>query len=228
MTAPRSPTPDLDPVLRSLRPEWPGTPDLARAVVPQLGAPARRRRRSPRPALAVVMAALLLAAGAVAAIPALREWVLGDSAEVREVPKLPPATRDLGIGPEVSLEAARRRAGFDAPWPRALDTPRFHATPGRFAAVSGPYLFTAFRGEVPRVLVRKLVAPGTTVLQVKDTLWIEGRPHVFLYQGPDGAIREERLRLAGNVFLWQRGRLLLRLEGAATRRDAVRLAATVR
>ena len=58
-------------------------------------------------------------------------------------------------------------------------------------------------------------------------LWIEGEPHLFFYRDRDGQVRDESVRLAGNVLLWERGELTLRLEGAIARDEAIRIAASV-
>jgi hypothetical protein len=58
--------------------------------------------------------------------------------------------------------------------------------------------------------------------------WITGQAHRVFYRDKQGTIREETIRLAGNVLLWQRGALTLRLEGALDREEALRIAASLR
>lgn len=222
---------NLDAVLRSLEPEWPETPDMAPAVTAR--ARSAPRRRALRPALAVALASLLVAGTAVAAIPPLREWVgdiFGGRVEVREVPRLPAAEPGPRLGPRLGLAEARRVAGFHAPVPAGFG--EFHADPGELTARSGGLLFSAIRGEVVREFVQKMVGPGTTVREATvgaaRGIWIEGEPHGFILRRPSGAIEEEPLRLAANTLLWPRGRLVLRIEGAATLAQALRVAATVR
>ena len=233
---------NVEAMLRDLEPAWPETPDLAAAVAARVAAeapaPRRRMARLPRRPAVVLAAVLLLGGGsAYAAIPSLRDFVrdlFGGTVEVRQVPRLPrvPPGATLGLGPPVSLTSAERRTGFEPVFPRALAEPEFHATGRQFAAVSGGLLFTAFRGDLPGVLVEKLVAGGTGVERVEVAggrgLWITGRPHGFFYRDPDGEIREETLRLAGNTLIWARGPLVLRLEGAPSVAEARRIAATVR
>jgi hypothetical protein len=45
-----------------------------------------------------------------------------------------------------------------------------------------------------------------------------------MFRNEHGGISDERTYLAGTVLLWNRGDLLLRLEGDLTRAEAVRLA----
>ena len=55
-------------------------------------------------------------------------------------------------------------------------------------------------------------------------LFVSGGPHVVMFIGKDGVIQDERTFLAGTVLLWNRDRLLLRLEGDLTRDEALKLA----
>lgn len=234
---------ELERALRSLPARWPETPPLAAAVESRIrAAEGGPRRALPRHALVVALASLLVGAGtAVATVPALRDFVrevFGGAVDVREVPRLPRAapSADLGVGPRLGLDDAARRIGFRPVYPRAGGAPRFHATRRQFAAVYGTgarrLLFTAFRGEVPFGFAGKLAGPGTAIRRVRvgdgRGLWLGGRPHLFYYLRPDGAMAEERTRLAGNTLLWPSGGLVLRLEGAATLDEALRLAASVR
>jgi hypothetical protein len=58
--------------------------------------------------------------------------------------------------------------------------------------------------------------------------WLEGAPHQFFYRDPDGSVRPDTLRLAGNTLLWEQGGVTLRLEADLTRDQALRLASTFR
>jgi hypothetical protein len=51
-------------------------------------------------------------------------------------------------------------------------------------------------------------------------LWLTGAPHVFMFPGAPP-------RLAGNVLIWQRRGLTLRLEGHLTKAQALELAQSV-
>lgn len=59
--------------------------------------------------------------------------------------------------------------------------------------------------------------------------WIDGEPHLFFsYRDERGQLRQDRSRLAGNVLLWERGDLTLRIEGNLTKVEALRIAESVR
>ena len=93
-------------------------------------------------------------------------------------------------------------------------------------------LLAQFRGDPPVGVLGKGLGPDTTVMSVavneQPGLWIEGAPHSFFYRDPAGHPRPATERLAGNVLLWQRGELTLRLESSLTREEALRVAASVR
>jgi len=78
----------------------------------------------------------------------------------------------------------------------------------------------------------KGLEPGTRVelVQVNGTqaYWITGKPHLFGYLDDRGVLRMETVRLAGNVLLWARPGLVLRLESALPEAAALRIAASVR
>jgi len=200
---------------------------------------------------------LLLLAGAVAAaVPDLRHEVLealglrGATIERREpLPPLP-QSHGLELGSRVTLRQARRRLHFDGLLPVAAGRPgalyvRSSTPGGELAAAYRPspglrpalpirlgLLVTEFRGDLHPDYLGKIVATATTVerLRVGDfrAVWVAGAPHFFFYRGRDGRLREESLRLAANALLVQRGGLLVRLEGAFSRRRAIALARSLR
>ena len=59
-------------------------------------------------------------------------------------------------------------------------------------------------------------------------LWLEGAPHFFMYRDADGTIHSGAAYLAGNTLLWEREGHLLRLEGALTKAQALRVARAAR
>jgi hypothetical protein len=229
--------------------DLPEPPDLGARVRARLAEPQVPRRRGRR-ILAVALAVLAVAIGAAFAVPqartAILEWLGLRGATIELVPELPttpPASADLGLGPRVTLAEARRRAAYDVVLPVLLGRPHdVHFTAalpgGQVAAVyprqdpeRPPLLFTEFRADGLE-LIQKLAGPETRVEPVtvsgEPGYWLAGAPHSFLYRDPDGDVREETFRLAGNVLLWQRGELTLRLEGVATRAEALRIAESVR
>jgi hypothetical protein len=58
--------------------------------------------------------------------------------------------------------------------------------------------------------------------------WFSGEPHFFTYKDRSGEITDESTRLAGNTLVWQAGAQTLRLEGQLSRREALRIAESMR
>ena len=77
---------------------------------------------------------------------------------------------------------------------------------------------------------QKSVGPGTTVevLTVNGGLgfWIEGAPHVIVYQDPNDQFIHETIRLVHNSLAWEQAGTVLRIEGQVTRTQALAIAAT--
>ena len=76
-------------------------------------------------------------------------------------------------------------------------------------------------------LVKKVYEPGTTLHGVE----VDGEQGYFLsgvrhlvYLAANDLYREERVRLAEDVLLWQHGPLLMRIEGRFTEAEALRIA----
>jgi len=97
------------------------------------------------------------------------------------------------------------------------------------AETGAALLITQFRAQVDEELIeKKLLGTGTSVDLVtiagEDGFWLEGQPHVLYFQDPEGMRIEQSVRLAGNVLLWERGDLTLRIEGDISMEEAVRIA----
>jgi hypothetical protein len=221
--------------------EWPQTPGFRVDLAPR-PARARRSRRGLRRPLAIALAALALTgASAVAAIPGARDAVLDflglRSVTVERVPRLPqPAPgADLGLGERTTLAAAGARVGFEPLIPRTLGDPESvwigdQVPGGQLGLVyhGGKLLLTEFVGAINRPFMQKFIGAGTQVERVRvdgeHGLWIGRGPHEFAYDDADGQVRFETLRLAGPTLLLRRGRVLLRIEGARSKADAIRIA----
>jgi hypothetical protein len=176
---------------------------------------------------------------------AILEWLGLRGVTVERVATLPsvPATPDLALGELLSLEQAQRVASFEILVPEALGEPDEiyvdRSTPGgrvslvyRDARGEIAALLTQFRGDLAPELIGKLVegdsrAEAVTVAGGAPGVFLSGGPHVVFYRDPDGEIREETLRLAGNTLLWQRGDLLLRLESALSLEESLSVARSV-
>jgi hypothetical protein len=216
----------------------PPTPDdMVPATIARL--PARRpvrTRRAFRP-LALALAVLLLVAGAAMAVPTTRHEILHvlglRGVTIERVPRLPPVPprpgASLGLGRRIPLAQARHAASFKALLPPG---PAFayldhDVAGGRVSLLAGRLLIIEFRGTgVPFVF--KLVGPGTHVRMLRVNggpgVYLSGTPHQLLLQQSNGEVVTDRVRLAGNVLVWQQGPVTIRIEGTHTLGQAVALA----
>jgi hypothetical protein len=218
---------------------FPPEPELAPAV---LGASRGRPFAWRKVALGAGVAVVALAAAL--AVPHARSSILRffhlHGATVERVGTLPVAeerARAGGLGQPVSLQKAERRLGV----PLAL--PPLGARPRR-AYVAGDSLVTlVLRAHGTPVLLsefdsygmealKKLAASPTTVepvqVQGAPALWLEGGPHTLSWIDRGTGFRERPVLVHGNVLLWLRGRLTLRLEGRLKKAQALELARSVR
>jgi hypothetical protein len=216
----------------------PPTPDgLVSTAIARL--PEHRPRRAPRAfrPLAIALAALMLLAGAAMAVPATRHDILRvlglRGVTIERVPRLPPVPTGpgarLGLGQRIPLSQARHAATFKALLPAgpavayvAQDVPG-----GRVSLLVGRRLIIEFRGTgVPFVF--KLVGPGTHVRMLRVNggpgVYLSGAPHELLVEELNGETVVQRVRVAGNVLVWQQGPVTLRIEGTHTLGQALALA----
>ena len=139
---------------------------------------------------------------------------------------------DLGI--RSRRDEAERIAGFRPLTSSLLGSPDRVTWDGAmvwFAYGDVRLLVSQFRGTERGDLVKKLAEPRTMITPVsiggRAGFFISGATH-FLYLAPTNIVRDERVRLARNVLLWQRGPLTLRLEGQITLPEALRIARSFR
>ena len=239
--------PELETRLHALAAEvaFPPTPALVAAVEARLeGQGAPRRRLVGRRQLAIALAVLVAAFAAVlAASPGARSAFLElfgiKGATVFRVERAPEIDRYLPLvhGEAVSLAeapaAGRLRAARSGDGRRPADRaglPRPYRRSGLVRLYCCPSLIlTQFRGEA-LPYVQKFAGPGTRVEEVTVDggrgIWLEGA-HAVVFRDASGIVREDELRLAGNVLLWERGDVTLRLEGDLSRDEALDLAARV-
>jgi hypothetical protein len=92
-------------------------------------------------------------------------------------------------------------------------------------------VITEVEGQLTRYLA-KFLPPGTGMDRVtidgRRALWIYGALHQYAYADRTGAIRTDSVRTAGDVLLWRHGELLIRIEGARSRQQAVAIARSAR
>lgn len=165
-------------------------------------------------------------------------------------PTRAPVDLSAGFGPPLTLDEARGRVPYPilVPTLPGLGGPDevyvgpapadgqvalvYRSPPDRPVGGATGLLVTQFRGATDPGLFKKIIAPDTTLefLTVNGGrgYWIAGSPHLFLYLDRDGTVRDETLRLAGDTLLWEQDGRTLRIEGARTRDEALRIAASVR
>ena len=207
-------------------------PDLARRVVERL----EGRRPFPWRPLAVALAVVVVAVAIAFAVPPARSAILRffhlGGASVVRVETLPPAVERSqagGLGEPLTRDAAERRVAFKLVLPSA--TRRVYVLGDSLASVvvrayGRPVLVSEFpgRGE----FLEKLVAGRTDIERLEvdgqPALWLEGAPHVLQYFDRRRGFREQPILVRGNVLLWVRGPVTLRLEGKLTKAQALELA----
>ena len=228
---------ELELRLSALRDEvaWPDTPAF------ELAFDAGRERRLPVRPLALGFAILLAAlAGVLALSPGARSAFLEifhlKGATVERVERLPEVeVQTIDFGEQVSREEAERRVGFelvDVGEPDSVFVRDGRMASLVYGSVEKPRLvLSELRGGVWDGFIKKAGSSGTRIEQVtvdgERGLFISGEEHFVMFLGPDSAITDEPTFLAGTVLLWNRGDLLLRLEGDLTRAEALELARSV-
>jgi hypothetical protein len=231
---------------------------VARTLPDRPGRRIATSKRGWRLALVAAALILLAAGTAVAAIPRLRHSMLdllhlrGSTVE-RTVPLPRVGVRPgpgLKLGQRGTLASARQALPFHVLVPSRLGRPDGVFTGGRAAGGSVALSYRArrglpeaaetglglliieFRGSVDPDYLGKMVGLGTRVRRLSidgyPAAWLAGPPHDFFYRGPSGRMRLGTLRLAGNVLLLERSGLLVRLEGAFGRAEAVSVARSLR
>jgi hypothetical protein len=198
------------------------------------------------------LALLILAGGVYAAVPGVRDAVRdflglqGATVERRTTLPTPGPERALDLGRRTTLEAATDRVGFTPLVPHALGPPdgvylRRGLPGGELSLAYRPrpdlprarstdlgVLLSEFRGDLSPEYIGKVVGPATATERLTidgdRAIWIEGAPHFLLYRDPDGQVVESSMRLAQNALLLEHGDLLIRLEGAFDRDQAVAIA----
>jgi hypothetical protein len=244
---------ELERMLRAAGAEagWPRTPDVASAVVDRIGGVTPVQRGDShrwhavgiRRPLAVALAVLLLAAATAAAVPAIRDpvldWLGLRSVRIERVPQpLPEGPGSaLALGEHTTLANARARLAFSPLLASGLGPPTVYydriVPGGQLGLVyrGGRLFITEVVGELQSPILEKFLGAATKVERLRiageRALWIGGL-HQYAYLDRAGQIRPETVRTAGSVLLWRHGRLLLRLEGARSKAEALGVATSLR
>jgi hypothetical protein len=165
-------------------------------------------------------------------------------------PTLPLGT-GLNLGEQLTLAEAQARVPFRILIPQVpelgppdavyLRTGNFaeqvtllwRARPGlpKAEATGVGLLLTQFRASVDADFLKKITSESNrlefTNVNGGDAFWIEGPPHQISLVDRNGDLVPDTIRLAGNVLLWERGELTLRIEGDITMDRARQIAASV-
>jgi hypothetical protein len=230
---------ELERQLLALEIAVPKEPDLAPAVLARIeGRPFPWRR-----AVVLAIAVVAVAIAAAFAVPQARTSILRffhlGAATVERVDTLPPAverSNAKGLGRPLPLRAAERAVGFRLALPPLGERPeRAYVLGGELASV-----FLHARGQTVllseirssnELLLKKMAGDATSVqpAQVGGSpgIWIAGAPHTLTYLDSHFGYHQQAILVHGNVLLWIRGPLTLRLEGKLTRAQAVELARSV-
>jgi hypothetical protein len=243
--------PELERALRIVggNLDYPAAPDLTGAVRRRLVAgerprPPFLRRRS----LVLALAVLAVAVGAAMAVPQARSTILDwfgiGNVTIRYVEELPSsklATEDLGLGERMSLEEARRQAGFTVRVPTVdgLDHPP--KVYWREDSVQVGFLYGS--EQKPKLLItqagvtgalQKLAGLGTEVELVNIEpgtagIWLSGEKHGLFYPTGSPGHEEEPFRLVGNALIFETtGEVTIRLEAEISKDEAIRIARSMR
>ena len=215
--------------------------ELAFPPEPHLDATAPAGR--PFPWRWVALAAAVIALVAAFSVPSARTSILRffhiQGATVERVETLPPAQERSnagGLGRRVSVREAERLLGFRLLLPPLDAEPAVHLLDGVLATVilradGRPVLLSEYAAR-DYGLLKKSVGEKTLVEPVRVAgqpgLWVEGPPHTLTYFSSSGEFREKTVKIHGNVLLWTRGPVTVRLEGRISKRQALRLAGQVR
>jgi hypothetical protein len=219
----------------------PPAPDLVPGALARLPARRDRRHRASGRGLALVLATMLVLAGAAMAVPSTRNAIVqalglrGVRIErVHHLPLLPPgAVTRLGLGKRIPLSRVRHAASFTALLPAGSASAYLDrdVPGGRISLLIGRVLIIEFRGTTTPFIF-KVIGPGTTVSTVRVNggpgVYLSGAPHEVIFRESTGQIQTDRVRLAGNVLMWQQGSLTLRIEGTRTLAQALVIARALR
>lgn len=218
---------------------FPPDPELAPRVLART-----RGRPFPWRAAALAVALLLAAVATAFAVPqarsAILRWFHLGGATVQLVDTLPPAAERAqtdGLGRPLPLAEAERRVGFD------LLLPPLEHRPERAYVIGDSVATVLLRSHGSTALLsefdsygeealKKLAVNATVIepVQVRGRpgLWLEGAPHALTWIDREAGYRERPILVRGNVLLWLRGGLTLRLESRLNKGQALDLARGIR
>jgi hypothetical protein len=155
---------------------------------------------------------------------------------------------ELGLGPPLSIDQARAATGLPDPAPALLGDPQsIHVVQppatGQIVLVYPPStlvsessvtgagaLVSVMPAHIEAGFFEKTLGSTSTVRSASVDgdvgYWIEGSPHQLMFVFGD-QIQPDRLRLATNTLLWQRGDYVYRLEAGVDLETAIRIAESI-
>jgi hypothetical protein len=225
---------ELERRLRALPVAVPAEPDLAPAVLARLEGRPFPWRRVAVLALAVLAVAIAAAFAVPQARTTILHWFHIGGATIERVETLPPAVERSqagGLGRPMSLEAAEHAVGF-----HILLPPYKCCGPGRVYVLGDSMATVVLRIGGHRALLsefpsfgeftlKKLTGDQTELEWVplggRQAAWIHGGTHALRYFDKRLGVRERTVLIHGNVLIWVRGPLTLRLEGRLTKAEAL-------
>ncbi len=145
-------------------------------------------------------------------------------AEARAAVSYPVGVPDLaGLGPPdaVWLDGSGAEPVVSLSWRPA---------PGAPASDGVGLLLSEVPGSIDPAYFGKFIGAGTSIVPVAvgdGGWWISGAVHEVAILGPDGNVRFDTIRLAGNVLLWRSGPVTFRLETSLGQDGALEIARSV-
>jgi hypothetical protein len=195
------------------------------------------------------LAALVILASVLALSPharsAVASWFHIAGVRIESGTSAPgPLGHNLDLGRRVSLSEAQKRVGFPILVPALPGLGRpdevYFGTPpssGRVALVYGTRRGLARASTTgagllvmearARFFLGKDLPYGTTEqvpIEGDEGVWIGGKLHIMYFIDRTGRPQLDTIRLAGNVLLWQRGAVMVRIEGRISMERAIAIA----
>lgn len=148
-----------------------------------------------------------------------------DVGNLVDFPVLTGAPADLGAHDAIYYDERRLGGQVTILWAPQPDLPQT-------ATAGVGMLISSFEGRLDRGIYSKELNPSQHRLldvEVRGVpgFWIEGEPHVFLYEDAVGVIQFETIRLAGNVLLWEENGVTIRIESALPLEEVLRIAGSL-
>jgi hypothetical protein len=228
--------------------DWPMTPALAPSVAATIraGKQPRVRWRPARRGLVLGVLAALLVVGLATAIGfALGGLRITSGGPPPGSPLPASVVAERGFGQPVAMDEAAESLGelllstdpalgdpdhvfFDSRTQSvALAWGERPGLPADRASGLG-IVVTQFRADIGPQTFEKVINSGTRIERVAvgsaTGYWIEGGEHYFFFRDADGRVLEGSIRLVGTTLMWERDGLTVRIEGAPSLADAIRIA----